>query len=114
MTLTSTLFLSLGATCAIWLVQSLRGVVANKRELLWERLDAQAAEVRAREDRLRAQSETLDQQARELGRKNEELERANELKSQFIARMSHELRTPLNSILGFTDLVLQRSTTLGP
>lgn len=35
-------------------------------------------------------------------------ESADRAKSAFLATMSHELRTPLNSIIGFTDLLLQR------
>ncbi|MBU6299712.1 MAG: HAMP domain-containing histidine kinase, partial [Alphaproteobacteria bacterium] len=33
-------------------------------------------------------------------------------KSRFLANMSHELRTPLNAVIGFTDLMRQR--TFGP
>ena len=44
-----------------------------------------------------------------LERINSELEYANQLKSRFIANMSHELRTPLNSILGFSDVLLDRA-----
>ena len=38
-------------------------------------------------------------------------EAANEAKSEFLANMSHELRTPLNHIIGFTELVMDK--TLG-
>jgi signal transduction histidine kinase len=38
----------------------------------------------------------------------ERAERADTVKSSFLSMMSHELRTPLNSILGFTDVILQR------
>jgi len=38
-----------------------------------------------------------------------EAESANIAKSEFLANMSHELRTPLNHIIGFTDLVLNKS-----
>jgi len=38
-----------------------------------------------------------------------EAESANIAKSEFLANMSHELRTPLNHIIGFTDLILNRS-----
>ena len=38
----------------------------------------------------------------------EEPELANRAKSEFLANMSHELRTPLNSILGFTDILINR------
>ena len=33
---------------------------------------------------------------------------ASRLKSQFLANMSHELRTPLNSIIGFSELLMDR------
>lgn len=36
-------------------------------------------------------------------------EYANQAKSQFLASMSHELRTPLNSILGFAQILENRS-----
>jgi signal transduction histidine kinase len=39
----------------------------------------------------------------------EAAEEANRAKSEFLANMSHELRTPLNHILGFTELVLDKS-----
>jgi diguanylate cyclase (GGDEF)-like protein len=45
----------------------------------------------------------------ELEKINRELEYANQLKGRFIANMSHELRTPLNSIIGFSDVLLDRT-----
>jgi diguanylate cyclase (GGDEF)-like protein len=44
-----------------------------------------------------------------LEKSNRELEYANQLKGRFIANMSHELRTPLNSILGFSDVLLDKT-----
>ncbi|MHA1522363.1 MAG: ATP-binding protein [Promethearchaeota archaeon] len=38
----------------------------------------------------------------------EQLLKSSQFKSEFMASMSHELRTPLNSIIGFTDVVLER------
>ncbi len=35
-------------------------------------------------------------------------EAANRTKSEFLANMSHELRTPLNSIIGFSDILLEK------
>jgi PAS domain S-box-containing protein len=37
-----------------------------------------------------------------------EAEAANCSKSEFLANMSHELRTPLNSIIGFSDILLEK------
>jgi diguanylate cyclase (GGDEF)-like protein/PAS domain S-box-containing protein len=45
----------------------------------------------------------------ELEKTNRELERLNQIKGRFIANASHELRTPLNSILGFSDLLLEKT-----
>lgn len=35
-------------------------------------------------------------------------EEANHLKTLFLANMSHEIRTPLNSIMGFSELIIDR------
>jgi signal transduction histidine kinase len=44
----------------------------------------------------------------DLGRVYRELEGASRHKSEFLANMSHELRTPLNSIIGFSEVMLER------
>jgi signal transduction histidine kinase len=41
-----------------------------------------------------------------------DLMRANQAKNSFLASMSHELRTPLNAVIGYADLIRQR--TFGP
>ncbi len=41
---------------------------------------------------------------------NQQLQEASRHKSEFLANMSHELRTPLNSVIGFSDLLLERTT----
>ena len=45
----------------------------------------------------------------ELAKANETALAASKAKSEFLANMSHELRTPLNHIIGFTELVLDKS-----
>lgn len=49
------------------------------------------------------------ERTRELEKINRELRRANEIKGRFIANMSHELRTPLHSIVGFSEVLLDRT-----
>ena len=45
---------------------------------------------------------------RELEDKTRQLEVVSRHKSEFLANMSHELRTPLNSVIGFSDVLLDR------
>lgn len=47
--------------------------------------------------------------AEELKLANEQLEITSKLKSEFLANMSHELRTPLNSIIGFADVLKEKT-----
>lgn len=49
------------------------------------------------------------ERTKELARINRELRRADEIKGRFIANMSHELRTPLHSIVGFSEVLLDRT-----
>lgn len=72
-------------------------------------------ELRARQLELAQLNRELDETNRgvvalyaELNDKADFLQRASELKSLFLSNMSHEFRTPLNSILGLSQILLDR------
>ncbi len=52
-------------------------------------------------------SERLEAETK-MGKALKEAESANKTKSEFLANMSHEIRTPMNSILGFSEILMQR------
>jgi signal transduction histidine kinase/CheY-like chemotaxis protein len=72
-------------------------------------------ELRAKQEELAQLNRELDETNRgvvalyaELNEKADFLQRASELKSHFLSNMSHEFRTPLNSIIGLSQILLDR------
>ena len=62
------------------------------------------------EDRIRAAIAAT----RDLELRHEALLQENRTKNEFVANMSHELRTPLNIITGYTDMLRDENSALGP
>ena len=65
--------------------------------------------VEKRTEELRVANEELSRKKRELELANMELVEADKMKSHFLANVSHELRTPLNSIIGFSELLQEKT-----
>jgi signal transduction histidine kinase len=65
------------------------------------------------EQSLREANDLLEDRVRErtaqLAKSRDLAKAASKAKSEFLANMSHELRTPLNHIIGFTELVLDKT-----
>ena len=66
-------------------------------------------EVADRTAALQAANTELLEAVKALKRAKEAAEAADMSKSEFLANMSHELRTPLNHIIGFTELVVDKT-----
>jgi signal transduction histidine kinase len=66
------------------------------------------AEVGALQRAFNSMASSLERGRRELEEQNRKLRESEKVKSELVSSVSHELRTPLASILGFSDLMLQR------
>ncbi len=61
------------------------------------------------QQKLRDANKQLDQKIAQLSERNIELFKANKVKGEFLANMSHEFRTPLNAILGFAEILREKT-----
>lgn len=83
----------LNEDCQVWLAATVSPLSENS--VIWVERDIS--------DRKKAEVD--------LKAAKEAAEIANRAKSQFLANMSHELRTPLNAILGFSQLMIDDTST---
>ncbi|GAB4487788.1 MAG: hypothetical protein OHK0019_03340 [Saprospiraceae bacterium] len=86
------------------------GVVRKIGGMLTRRLRDQTDRVveglRRREEEL---TRLVEERTAELNRQKERAEQSERLEQQFLANMSHEIRTPMNTVVGMTNILLQKN-----
>jgi len=84
-------------------IKNADGKTVGSIETFWD-----TTERREAKEALQTAHDDLEQKTTELEQANIELKKLDELRSTFLTNMSHELRTPLNSVIGYTELLLDR------
>jgi signal transduction histidine kinase len=87
-------------------------LTGDEYERLAEAFNHMLDTIEAAQNKLRSANRQLDIKIVELSERNIELYKANKIKSEFLANMSHEFRTPLNAILGFAQVLRDKSSLL--
>lgn len=82
--------------------------IANGNDAVIQISENQEDEIGALSKAFQKMVEKVKEKEQDLRARNEELKFLVQLKSELVSTVSHELRTPLASILGFTELLLQR------
>lgn len=103
--------LAIGLTNAKAVVQ-LESFIRELKKLN-EEYQKQNLQIKKQNEALVELHKQLQQRAEELELEKVRAEESTKLKSQFLASMSHELRTPMNSILGLTELILEKTQLTG-
>lgn len=103
--------LAIGLTNAKAVVQ-LESFISELKKLN-EEYQKQNLQIKKQNEALVELHKQLQQRAEELELEKLKAEESTKLKSQFLASMSHELRTPMNSILGLTELILEKTQLTG-